>query len=451
MAAGIKVLIAEDDRRTHEEWSVILCGWGYDVTVVEDGEKASQALKSLQPQILLVDLRMPGKSGLELLSEIREQGFEVETIVISGTGDIDDAVQAIKLGAHDYLSKPVDLHRLRQLLRNLTQQLDTRRENRLLRQRLKEVGELGPMYGKSLAMRRVMAAIEQLADSNASVIITGETGTGKELVARTIHELSSRKDGPFVAINCAAIPDTLIESDLFGHEKGAFTGADRRRQGYFEMANGGTLLLDEISEMKLDLQAKLLRVLEEQKIRRVGGTELIDIDVRVLAASNRDPLRAVQNGKLREDLFYRLNVFTIELPTLRQRIEDIPVLAELFLRHYAKSANKQLAGFDDESMRALQVYPWPGNIRQLRNVIERAVVVAAGPFIVARDLADSVRGANLQQDSYLQFRVGTSLEEVEKEMIVKTIESMQGNKTHAAEALGITPKTLYNKLERYGS
>src|SRR5579863_5857832 len=335
-----KVLVAEDDVDTHADWCSMLASWGYQAKTAEDGEKALELLHSFQPHILLSDLRMPRRGGLDLLRDISEEHLETVPIIISGVGEIPDAVQAIKLGALDYLCKPIDPPHLERILKNLTEHIDVREENLRLRRRLMEVGELGPLFGKSLAMRRVLVNIERLAESSASVIITGESGTGKELAARTIHELSTRRSAPFVGVNCAAIPPTLMESELFGHERGAFTGADRRREGCFEQANGGTLLLDEITEMKPELQAKLLRVIEERKLRRVGGSSDIALNVRVLAATNRDLVGAIRQGRLREDLYYRLNVFTIALPRLVERLDDLPVLIDHFVREFARANSK---------------------------------------------------------------------------------------------------------------
>jgi DNA-binding NtrC family response regulator len=449
MAGEIRVLVAEDDVGTHEEWRESLAAWGYRPEVAEDGVRALELLESFHPQILLADLRMPRKDGLDLIRDIREMGISLPIIMISGQGDIPDAVEAIKLGALDYLRKPVDPPHLRQMLKQIAENLAMRDENSALKRRLAQVGELGPLFGQSLAMRRVITAIERLAQSSASVVITGESGTGKELVARTIHELSPRHSAAYVPVNCAAIPETLMESELFGHERGAFTGADRRKEGCFELANNGTLLLDELTEMKAELQAKLLRVIEEQRLRRLGGGAEMTIDVRVLAASNRDIEQAVRDGKLRQDLYYRLNVFTIQLPPLRERIEDLPQLAQMFVQHYSGQNNKQVVGIEDECLDALRAHPWPGNVRQLRNVIERAVIVSDGPMIRKRDLPEEFRSAGATDSGFVRIRVGASLDEVEKEMISRTIEFTGGNKTRAADILGVSAKTLYNKLERF--
>jgi DNA-binding NtrC family response regulator len=368
--------------------------------------------------------------------------------VVSGEGDVADAVETMKLGAYDYLRKPIDPAHLRVLLNNITSHLTVTEENQRLRRKLIEVGELGPIVGKSLAMRRVMTLIEEAAPTSAPVLIVGESGTGKELVARTIHELSARRNGPYVAINCAALAETLMESELFGHERGAFTGADRRREGCFELANGGTLLLDEITEMKVEVQAKLLRVIEDQKLRRLGGTAEIPLDVRLIAASNRNLAEATRQGKLREDLYYRLNVFFLEIPPLRDRIDDIPPLIEMFIGQFAESNRKTVTGVDNECLEILRTHRWPGNVRQLRNVIERAVIVTRGPLITVADLPTDFRRLDRKGQQF-ELRLGDSLDEVERAFIFKTLDFTKGNKVRAAEILGISLKTLYNRLERY--
>jgi DNA-binding NtrC family response regulator len=449
MAAEIRVLIAEDDVESHDGWRESINSWGFQGQIAEDGVRALELISSFNPHILVSDLRMPRKNGLELLTQIKEMGIYLPAIMISGQGEIPDAVESLKLGAVDFLRKPVDPAHLRQVLTNIADNITVREENTTLRRRLAEVGELGPLFGRSLAMRRVIVAIERLARSSASVVITGESGTGKELVARTIHEMSPRRAAPYVAVNCAAIPETLMESEMFGHERGSFTGADRRREGCFEAANGGTLLLDEITEMKPELQAKLLRVIEEGKVRRVGGTTEIPLDVRILAASNRDIEQAVRDGVLRTDLYYRLNVFTIQLPPLRERVEDLPQLIQMFIEHYGAQNQKSVMGADEECMKTLQSHPWPGNVRQLRNVIERALIIAEGRMIRKGDLPDAFRVANTSAGSFIKMPLGSSLHDVEKEMIIRTIEFTGGNKTRAAEILGVSSKTLYNKLEQY--
>ena len=448
MPSEKRILVAEDDLATSQAWSELIAAWGFRVEVAEDGKRALELVGSYEPHILLLDLRLPQKDGIQVLSELREKGLQVPTVMISGEGEIPDAVQAIKLGAYDYLRKPVDPSHLRLLLNNLSTHLTVSEENQRLRRRLINAGQLGPMIGQSLAMRRVMSLIEQVAPSSASVIIIGESGTGKELVARTIHELSPRHNGPYVAINCAAMPETLMESELFGHERGAFTGADKRREGCFELANGGTLLLDEIGEMKPELQAKLLRVLEESKIRRLGGSTEVAVDVRVLAATNRNLDNAIKEGRFREDLYYRLNVFAIELPALCEHADDIPSLVDHFLRELKQPEDKNITGMDAECLEVLKSYRWPGNVRQLRNVLERGLIVSRGPLISVADLPPDMKRSTGSSSSF-ELRLGMSLDEVERELIMRTIDFTSGNKSRAAEVLGISLKTLYNRLERY--
>lgn len=443
-----RLLIAEDDLRTREAWRELITSWGFEAQTADDGRQALTLIESYKPDILLLDLRLPHVDGLQILNEIKERDIEITSIVASGEGDIPDVVKAIKLGAYDYLRKPVDLARLKLMLHNVSELLSVSRENRRLRQQLMHSGAVGSLIAHSPAMRKVAALVGQVAASDASVIIVGESGTGKEVVARTIHELSPRAKGPYLAVNCAAMPEALMESELFGHEKGAFTGADRRREGCFELARGGTLLLDEITEMKVELQAKLLRVLEEQTVRRVGGGRSIPLDVRVLAASNRDLAATIEQNQLRRDLYYRLNVFTIELPPLRRRVEDIPPLIDVFLQEFSADAKKNLEGVDETCLEALKAYAWPGNVRQLRNVMRRAVVMAEGKLVTLRDLPGEVRGEGMSAREK-QPQVGKSLDEVEREIIFDTLKIVNGNKAQAAEILGISLKTLYNRLNRY--
>jgi DNA-binding NtrC family response regulator len=446
-----RVLVAEDHARTRRIWSELISSWGFQVETADDGARAIELLSSFEPHILLLDLRLPRRDGLEVLGEIHKQGLPITTIVISGEGDIPDAVQATRLGAYDYLRKPIDPPRLRLMLGNLSQHLNLNEENQRLRLQLMGAGQLGSLVGKSLAMRHVMAQIEQAAPSSAPVILYGESGTGKEVAARTIHGLSPRNNRPYVAINCAALPDTLLESELFGHERGAFTGADTRRTGCFELANGGTLLLDEIGDMKIDLQPKLLRVIEEHKLRRIGGSNDVPLDVRVLASTNRNLEDAMREGKLREDLYYRLSVFTIELPRLEERVEDIPLLANGFIKEFAQANGKPVTGADNECLEALKSRSWPGNVRELRNAIERAVIVSTRPLLSAEDLPppSSLATAGAVKSGNSETQAGRPLREVERELILKTLDLAGGNRLRAADILGISPKTLYNKLGRY--
>jgi two-component system response regulator HydG len=451
MPSEKRILVAEDDVATGQAWSELIASWGFQVRIADDGKRALELVQSYDPHILLLDLRLPEMSGLEVLSNLNSRGGQIPTIMISGEGEISDAVQAIKLGAYDYLRKPVDPPHLRVLLNNLSSHLTVTEENQRLRRQLLQAGELGRLVGQSVPMRRVMTQIEQVAPSSASVVILGDSGTGKELVARTIHELSPRHAGPYVAINCAALPESLMESELFGHERGAFTGADRKREGCFELASGGTLLLDEIGEMKAELQAKLLRVLEEGKLRRLGGATEISVDVRVLAATNRNLEVAMREGRFREDLYYRLNVFSIELPPLCDHAEDIPALVEHFMREIEVPAGKTVNGIDAEALESLKAYGWPGNVRQVRNVIERALIVTHGPLIGVADLPAELKRGGGGGNTAFEIKLGTSLDDVERELITRTIEFSGGNKSRAAEILGVSLKTLYNRLDRYQS
>ena len=368
-APGERVLIVEDDPATRTGLAELVQAWGFQTDEASDGEEGFRKVTSFRPAIIVSDLVMPRMGGHELLRTLKDQLSDITFILLTAQGTIESAVDAIKDGAYDYLSKPVDPQRLRILLQKAVERQETLREVKLLRRQLREQGSFGRIVGNSPGIRSLYRVIEQAAPTSASVLIWGESGTGKELVAQTIHELSPRASFPFVAINCAAIPETLLESEIFGHEKGAFTGAHDRRTGVFELAHRGTLFLDEIAEMVPATQVKLLRVLQERTFRRLGGRQEQSVDVRVIAATNRDPGEAVRDGKLREDLYYRLNVFTIDLPPLRDRRADIPLLVQTFLNEFNTRNNKAVRAVDQEAMYLLERYPWPGNIRELRNVM----------------------------------------------------------------------------------
>lgn len=434
-----RILIAEDDPSVRALLKELVARWGFDVDEASNGLQACRMLDSYRPDILLLDIKMPKVDGLAVLGEIRSRGLSVATIIISGEGSVSDAVRAVKLGADDYLEKPVEPNHLKMLLHQIQQRLSG--PNNPSWRRASE----GPIIGQSPAIQQVMETIGQVAPTEASVIILGESGTGKELVARTIHNLSPRGDGPYLGINCAALPANLIESEMFGHEKGSFTGAEEARKGCFELAQNGTLLLDEFTEMRPELQAKLLRVLEERKLRRVGGSREMPLDVRVLAAANCDLSRAMSTGRLREDLYYRLSVFTITMPPLREHPDDIPALAQGFIHAFAAESHRPITGIDEDCLMALQSYAWPGNVRQLRNVIQRAVALSPGPHIKRADLPPEFQYRSAAGSSF-QVRVGATLEEVEQDLIARTIAAFRGNKTRAAKALGISLRTLYNRL-----
>jgi DNA-binding NtrC family response regulator len=372
-------------------------------------------------------------------------------LLITAQGSIDMAVEAMKQGARDFLTKPLtDLPKLQSLLEDAERELEMRRKAKRLTARVESEGGLADFIGTSKSMRDVFALIESIGQKDVPVMITGESGTGKEVAARTIHKLSRREGKPFVAINAAAIPESLIESELFGHERGAFTGAVATRQGVFEQANGGTLLIDEIAEMPMSLQPKLLRVLADGRVRRLGGNYEFDFDVRVLAATNRDPLKAIEEGKLREDLYYRLNVVPLSLPPLRARVDDVPILVQHFINEFNTKHRLQILGTSDEATSLLKAYSWPGNVRELRNVIERSVVLTKGEWIEEKDLPPYVRNPALRSEK-LVFSVGeTTVADAERTLILKTLEHAGKNKAEAARQLGVDVKTIYNKLKAYG-
>ncbi len=447
-SVGERVLIVEDDPSTRSGLAELVQAWGFQTDEASDGEEGLRKVTSFRPAIIVSDLVMPRMGGYELLRSLKDQLSDITFILLTAQGTIESAVEAIKDGAYDYLSKPVDPQRLKILLQKAVERQDTLREVRLLRRQLREQGSFGRIVGNSPGIRSLYRVIEQAAPTAASVLIWGESGTGKELVAQTIHELSPRASFPFVAINCAAIPETLLESEIFGHEKGAFTGAHDRRTGVFELAHRGTLFLDEIAEMVPATQVKLLRVLQERTFRRLGGRQEQSVDVRVIAATNRDPSEAVRDVKLREDLYYRLNVFTIDLPPLRDRRADIPLLVQTFLNEFNTRNNKAVRAVDQEAMYLLERYPWPGNIRELRNVIERATILAEGDFIEARHLPPPVVSRSEQTLPTVTLSPGTTVDEAERRLILLTLEHTRNNKTRAAEILGISLKTLHNKLNR---
>lgn len=459
-----RVLIVEDDTNARLGLTELVRSWGYTAEAAVDGEDAIARITEFRPSIVISDLVMPRMGGLDLLRAVRAEEPDTTVVLLTAQGTVETAVEAMKDGAYDYLTKPVDSQRLRILLERIAERHDTLREVDVLRRQLRERGAFGRMIGGGPAMRRIYHLIEQAAPTAASVLITGESGTGKELVAQTIHQLSPRAQQPFVAINCAAIPETLLESEIFGHEKGAFTGAMDRRQGCFELADRGTLFLDEIAEMTPATQVKLLRVIQERTFRRLGGRQETSVDVRLIAATNVRPLEAVAAGKLREDLYYRLNVFAIELPPLRERKEDLPLLIQSFLKEFAPRMGKPVAAVDPAAMRILESHHWPGNVRELRNVIERAVILSSGEFILAKDLP-SFGPAHAPAQSQtsgvpaaapvawtggasLELTPGTTVEEAETRLILLTLEHTGDNKTRAAEILGISLKTLHNKLNR---
>ncbi len=447
-----RILIIDQVPQTGAALSALIAGWNYEVVLTQNNAQGLEHFGDTTPSVIVAGSAVSTSEGFGLLREIRALYPDTPVVLATDQGSVEMALDAIQHeGAYHYFEKPLDADKLRLVLDSAVELTEAKRENELLRRQLQDRGAFGELVGKSESMRAIYSLIEQVAPSSASVLLTGDSGTGKELVARTLHQKSPRRDKPFVAINCSAIPETLMESELFGHEKGAFTGAASRRQGCFELADTGTLLLDEIAEMPAMLQAKLLRVIEERAVRRLGSRKEISVDVRLLAATNRNPEDAVQAGSLREDLLYRLNVFRIGLPPLRERKEDLPLLAQHLVTQLAEKHNRPARFLSSGAIAALQYHAWPGNVRELRNVIERAVVICSGEQIERHHFAPYPieQRERLRSEDTITLPVGTPLEETERQMIMRTLQKTKNNKTRAAVLLGISLKTLHNKLNLY--
>jgi two-component system response regulator HydG len=448
------ILIVDDDANHLKTLQTIVRSWGYQVSVAEDGAKAVENVKAGPFDLILMDVRMARMSGIEALKHIKQYNPSIPVLIMTAYSSVDSAVEALKAGAYDYLTKPLDFEVLKIGLARALEHSGLKSENATLKSKLSADYELKNIIGKSQSMKSLIDMMAMIAPSEATVLITGESGTGKELIAKSIHHNSQRKDRPLVVVNCAALTDTLLESELFGHEKGAFTGADRRREGRFMQADKGTIFLDEIGETSAAMQAKLLRVIQEREIQRVGGEETLRVDVRILAATNRDLDQEVKNGKFREDLFYRLNVVTLRIPPLRERQDDIPLLAQHFLEKYADKNHKQVKGFSPLAMDMLLKYAWPGNIRELENTIERAVILLPDEHITDRELPSNITESYAGKSDVAapppQVVANRPLEEIEREAILATLEDCEGNKSEAARRLGINRKTLHKKLKDYG-
>ena len=443
------VLVAEDDRTIREGLAEALREDGFAVRTAADGSAALRAFLDAPTAVVVADLKMPGLDGIELLERVHATHPETVFIIATGHGAIDSAVEAMKRGAFDYLTKPVNLDRLSLLIQKALAFHDLRQENEELRRQLGERRALRNIVGRSPKMLTLLGAVEQLAASEATVLIQGESGTGKELVAQALHQAGKRADGPFVGVSCASLPETLLEDDLFGHERGAFTGAERKRVGCFELANRGTLFLDEIGDVSPATQAKLLRVLEERSFQRLGGTESVRADVRLLAATNKDLEKLVEEGTFRADLYYRIKVITLRVPPLRERAEDIPLLVSHFLVQFNEREGKTIQGMDPSAMRILAAYPWPGNVRELRNCLEEMVVLARRPVLTQDDLPASLAGFDLSSHTFT-IQAGTPLNDIERQAILHTLHLTSGNKRKTAELLGISVATLYRKMQEYG-
>ncbi|MBM4272476.1 MAG: sigma-54-dependent Fis family transcriptional regulator [Deltaproteobacteria bacterium] len=446
------ILVVDDDFAHRTMLRTLLGGWGYHVTEADDGLSAIEAVHQSPFDVILMDIRMIKVSGLEGLEKIKRFNPAIPVIIMTAYASVETAVQALKQGAYDYLTKPLDFDELKIVIERAMEHSRLQEENRYLRESLAAQFDRRNLIGRSEPMVRLMETVAQVAPSEATVLITGESGTGKEMIAGAIHFNSGRKDAPFVKINCAAVTETLLESELFGHEKGAFTGADRRKEGKFRQADGGSIFLDEVSEMSLAMQVKLLRVLQEREIIRVGGDEVIKVNVRVIGATNTDLIREVEKKRFREDLYYRLNVVTLHVPPLRERKEDIPLIAQHFLTLFAEKNHKNIKGFTPRTMDRLLKHNWPGNVRELMNAVERAVVLSRSDYLNEEDFSLTLRDQPRPEEAPSQ-RINTeapSLEEVEREAILKVLETAGGNKSEAARRLGITRRTLHLKLKKYG-
>ena len=449
MAKLGKILVVEDDPNARQGLADLLDAWGYETATAVDGAEGLEKIAGFNPAVVISDLRMPQVTGMDLLRQLHDERPGLRFIMLTGQGTIEEAVEATKLGAYNFLEKPVNPKKLQVELRNCMERHESERQLEVAHRRLRDLGVLGSLVGRSVKMQEVMRLIGMVAPSSASVLITGESGTGKELAARTIHELSPRQPKAFVAVNCAAIPESLMESEIFGHEKGAFTGAVERRIGCFELADGGTLLLDEIGEMPMATQAKLLRVLEDSKVRRLGSKSEISVDVRVLAATNKIPEEAIAQGQLRSDLYFRLNVVHVAMPPLREHLDDLADLTASLLDNLNRKHGRSVKTISAETLEALRRYTWPGNVRELRNVLERALVTCTGDVVEKENLGlDAARPTAGAADS-LRLRAGMTVEEAERRLILETLTFTDGNKTRAAELLGISLKTLHNKLKEY--
>ncbi|MBD5418236.1 MAG: sigma-54-dependent Fis family transcriptional regulator [Desulfovibrio sp.] len=448
------ILVVDDDDAHRSMLKTMLRSWGFTVEEATDGDEAVDLVRERAFDAVLSDVRMARMDGIHALKAMLEYNPALPVVLMTAFSSVETAVDALRIGAYDYLVKPLDFDLLRETLEQAIERSQHSVENRELRRQLTESASSQDIVGRSDALKRMLGFIETVAPTEATVLITGESGTGKELVARALHSSSARADKPLVTVNCAALTETLLESELFGHEKGAFTGADRRREGRFVQANGGTLFLDEIGEMPLQLQAKLLRALQQGEIQRVGSDVPITVDVRVIAATNRNLLREAQEKRFREDLFFRLNVISIEVPALRQRGDDIPLLAAYFLQRFAERNRKSIKGFSPQALDSMRRYRWPGNVRELENAVERAVILCCGDLVTPAELPDTVahapEPAEAPEPQDAISLAGMALEDVERLAIEDTLRQTGDNKSEAARRLGITRATLHNKLRKYG-
>ncbi|MDB4442387.1 sigma-54 dependent transcriptional regulator [bacterium] len=448
---SIKILVADDELSHRQMIDAVLAAEGYEVTLAEDGQAAISAVENRFYDLVIMDVRMPNVDGIQALQRIKQMSPDIPVIIMTAYASVGTAVDALKSSAYDYLIKPLDIEELKILVAKALHHHQLEQENIYLKERLNDRFDFSNIIGRSPAMKKLFETMALVAPSEATVLIVGESGTGKELIANAVHQNSPRKDLPFVKVNCAALPETLLESELFGHEKGAFTGAIARKQGRFQLAHNSSILLDEIAEMAPSTQAKILRVLQEREFEPVGSTQTMKVDTRVIAATNKNLEDEIREGRFREDLYYRLNVVTVDVPPLRERREDIPLLADLFLKQYAEKNRRLIKGFTPRATDLLMRYDWPGNVRELENIIERAVIMSRGEMITPLEFPIDLQNLDEElKESRIDLTPGRSLKEVEKVMILRTLEESGGNRTHAARVLGISRRTLQLKLKEYG-
>lgn len=444
-----EILLVEDEINIREALATLLARLGHRIRTAGSAEEGLRLLEERKADLVITDLRMPGIGGMAFLRRIRDEWPETEAVVMTAYGSIDTAVEAMRLGAYDYVTKPIDRERFPIVVEKALERHFLATENQQLRDRLETRTRFAQIIGESEPMQRILTLVEMVAESDVTVLLTGESGTGKEIIARAIHHKSPRAAGPFITLNCGALPENLFESELFGYEKGAFTGATTTKVGRFELADGGTLLLDEIGELSLKSQVDFLRVLETKEFRRLGGTKIVKVDTRIIAATNRNLEEAVKEGAFREDLYYRLNVIPIKLPPLRERSEDIPLLVESFLREFAGQHQRPVKDISKEAMRLLRLYAWPGNIRQLRNVMERLVVTVPEKIIQPEHLPEEIQASKEGVRSML-ITLGTSLQDIEREVIRRTLAEVTNHREKAAKLLGISLRALQYKIKEYG-
>ncbi|HEU4503513.1 MAG TPA: sigma-54 dependent transcriptional regulator [Nitrospira sp.] len=449
MTAGRRILVVDDEINIRGALVTLLEKKHYEVQGAGTGEEALEQLEAVRTDLVLTDLKMPGMGGMEFLRQLKQKWPDTEVLVMTAFGSIDTAVEAMRYGAYDYITKPIDRERFPIIVEKALERHALASENKQLKDRLDTKARFEQMIGESEPMQRVYGLVEMVADSDVTVLLTGESGTGKELVARAIHHKSRRADGPFVTLNCGALPENLFESELFGYEKGAFTGATSNKLGRFELAHGGTLLLDEVGELSLKSQVDFLRVLETKEFRRLGGTKVVKVDTRIVAATNRNLEQAVKDGNFREDLYYRLNVVPIHLPPLRERGNDIPLLADRFMHEFSGQHHRKPKEISRQAMRLLRLYAWPGNIRQLRNLIERLVVTVKEPVIEPECLPEEIQ-ASREDARIMVVSLGSPLKDLEREAIRRTLTEVTNHREKAAKLLGISLRALQYKIKQYG-